>query len=95
MPEETVVSRFPSSADVRSIIATIKEENGTSLMEAIILYAETNGIEIEAMASVIQGSMRTELEQEARVLNLLKSSDNDTRSGKKSPSGGKAALHTE
>lgn len=74
-------------AAIRGVIETYRIEMGIPLMEAILLYAERFGVEVEAMASVVQGNMKTELEIEARSAHLLKPVIDDSRgSSKSSPS---------
>lgn len=87
MVEPQSIPVMTTAADVRGLIEAVKAENGVGLLEAIILYAEKTGVEVEALAPIIQGSMRAELEAEARSLKLLKPLDDasDTRGSKKSP----------
>lgn len=80
---DLIVPIIPTAADVRAKIDILRAESGVTLLEAIILYAETTGVEMEAIAPVIQGNMRQELEIEARALNLLKSAKDDPRGSQK------------
>ena len=54
-----------SSLDFENQIKTIMEDKASSMIESIIMYCESNGIEVETAAALISTRMKSEIESEA------------------------------
>ena len=52
-------------------IEQIAANNNLSYMDAVIHYCESNNVEIETIAKLIQGTLKQKIKAEAEVLNFL------------------------
>lgn len=53
-------------------ILTIAEDNNFTIMDAIIEYCETTGLEIDVASTLISSALKSKIREEAQALNLLK-----------------------
>lgn len=58
-----------------------KISNGSSYIDALVEYAEENGLEIESLATIIKKSdvLREKIRSEAVLLNMVKRDKEDVR----------------
>ena len=56
-------------------IETLARETKTSYMDAIILYCERTGFEIEIAAKLISGALKSKIKMEAEELHFLPKSN--------------------
>lgn len=63
------ISRF--SLDIEELVW----QNDVSYMDAIIMFCESKGLEVELAAKLISPSLRTKIEIEAEGLNLIPKSN--------------------
>jgi hypothetical protein len=56
-------------------ILTLMEEKRLSAIEAIVHYAEREGVEIETVSRLVDKTMKERLESEASKLRLLKNTE--------------------
>lgn len=54
------------------LITVLKIEKGISYLDAILLYCETNNLEIAVAAELTNSALKIKLEEDATELNLLK-----------------------
>jgi hypothetical protein len=56
-------------------IEKIAKEKNTSYMDAIILYCEQTGFEVEVAAKLISGALKSKIKMEAEELHFLPKSN--------------------
>ena len=56
-------------------IETLAQETKTSYMDAIILYCERTGFELEIAAKLISGALKSKIKMEAEELHFLPKSN--------------------
>jgi hypothetical protein len=56
-------------------IEMMAKEKNTSYMDAIILYCENTGLEVEVAAKMISGALKSKIKIEAEELNFLPKSN--------------------
>lgn len=56
-------------------IERIVEEKDVSYIDAVILYCENTGFEIEVAAKLINGALKSKIKNEAETLNFLPKSN--------------------
>jgi hypothetical protein len=54
------------------MIIRLATEKKTDMMEAVCLYCEQSGLEIEVAATLLSQSIKSKIQEEATSLNLLK-----------------------
>jgi len=62
---------MPTKEEFSVIIERFAKEKRCSYMDAVILYAEENNIEVESAARMISQSLKEKIEVEAQDLNFL------------------------
>ena len=66
-----VLNNMLSKEEFSQVIERFVREKRCSYMDAIVLYAEDKGIEIESIALMINKNIKQKLEVEAQDLNYL------------------------
>ena len=56
-------------------IEKLAKEKNTSYMDAIILYCEQTGFEVEVVAKLISGALKSKIKMEAEELHFLPKSN--------------------
>lgn len=56
-------------------IESLVKEKGIPYMDAIILYCEQTGLEVELAAKLVSGSLKSKIQFEAEELNFLPKSN--------------------
>ena len=62
---ETLGLKIMSSKDFETKIKTMMIESSMTMIESVIHYCQSNGIEVETAASLISPRMKSEIETEA------------------------------
>jgi len=64
---------FKSAADFMSEIENVVREKKVTHLEAVLLYCEDKGVEIETAASIIKSSvkMKARIQDDAEEMNML------------------------
>lgn len=66
MPTKDEIMKFSKE------IESLSREKRCNIMDAIVLYCEETGLEIELAASLISAPLKSIINEEAQDLNLLK-----------------------
>lgn len=68
------MTKFDTANTIVEAIITLVQKNGIPYMEAALLYCETNGIEIETVAEIIQKDpkLKASIQEEADSLHSIK-----------------------
>lgn len=53
-------------------IAKLSMESGDSIMDTIVSYCESSGLEIDVASTLISSALKAKIREEAQELNLLK-----------------------
>lgn len=69
MPNKEEITTFSLN------IETLVKEKNVTYMDAIILYCETSGLEIELASKLISGALKSKIKVEAEELNFLPKSN--------------------
>ena len=68
MPTKTEIQEFSEK------IAKLSTETGDSIMDTIVSYCESTGLEIDIASTLISSALKAKIREEAQDLNLLKKS---------------------
>lgn len=68
---ETLGLKIISSKDFETKIKAMMVESSLTMIEAVIHYCQSNGVEVETAASLISPRMKSEIETEAIAARMI------------------------